>query len=398
MTETLEITIRDVIVAAQVEATAVPLREYDEVTVHGLPEVIEVPAFKGFEDFELDLSLLSPPPSPPASASGSPRSSSPQPSFSSARSDPFSSRSGSPSKEASPKRLHSRGGTAARGTWPLAGYVGRGTPIDRNRRIEWGAAGSEEVGEDGVLFSEVRSTSLDSAFRPSQRSISPEWKFLSAAPLGHRSSTLPPKRSNSRVFPSTPVVPTPEIKIEGLGAGNPEEWSSFMETILGSADSTVASTSHLEAAPPPEPSPTTTEDPEPPKETFRPAPDAPLAPPMSPEEMQQLSNGLEMDLNIGAALDLALRVKDDGTHMNYFNLDLLPKPESGRESPSSVYSSPPQSPRASSPPTPSVSDNRSMTSTKAEANVGLAVKSVSRPWWRRILGRFRRMHTLLGSH
>lgn len=381
--------------AAQVEATAVPLREYDEVTVQGLPEVIEVPAFGGFDDFELDLSCLSPPPSPPASVSELPQANS-RPSSPSPRSSISTSATHT---TASRKHLLGAGTSTARGAWPLVKYVGRGTPIDRNRRIEWSGAGggAEEVGEDGVLFSEVRSTSLDSAIRPSrsQRSLSPEWNFLATPPLGRRSSTLPPR---SRAFAPPPVIETPEIKIEGLG--DAEEWASFMQTVLGSAESASTSasasgsTSNLATI---APGPASTPEP---KETFRstPTPAAPFTPTMSPEEMQQLSNGLEMDLNIDAALDLGLGVGDDGTQMNYFNLGLLP--ESGRASPSSVYSSPPPSPRASSPPTVSVSDNRSTTSTKAEAGVGLGVnlKSVSQPWWRRILSRFRRVHSLLGSH
>jgi hypothetical protein len=64
------------------------------------------------------------------------------------------------------------------GSWPLP-RVGHGTPIDRGRRSAWvgnGSTGGEdadEVTEDGVFFSTVRSTSIDSTLQPSQRSISP---------------------------------------------------------------------------------------------------------------------------------------------------------------------------------------------------------------------------------
>lgn len=110
---------------------------------------------------------------------------------------------------------------------------------------------------------------------------------------------------------------------------------------------------------------------------------------MSPEEVQQLDTGLEIDLGINQALDLGL-----GTHggMNWFDLGLLP--DSGRESPS-VYSSALNTPHASRPPSASGSDHRSTTSTKAEPNVVLEMKSVSRPWWRKMLERLRRIPLIL---
>ncbi|RDB26071.1 hypothetical protein Hypma_006154 [Hypsizygus marmoreus] len=381
--------IRDAITAAQVEATAIPLREYDadDITVHGFPShnaVIEIPSFEGFTDFELDLSCLSPPSSPPASIiETDTRSMSPPASPSSRRSISFqSSASHSHDKSPSPRLLPVTPSTVARGSWPLMRYVGRGTPIDRNRRIEWGGIGNEDIGEDGVLFSTVRSTSLDSAIRPSQRSISPEWNILASSPLGRRSSTLPP-RNRSRSFAPETVVETPAIKLEGLGTDNTGEWSSLLQTVLGSAttEEATASTSKL-----PEP----------------PAVEVPKAsvvhevsakPSMSPEEIRQLNTGLEMDLDIDTALDLALGYRGG---MNWFEVGMLP--ESGRASPSSVYSSHPPSLRPSPPPSVSASDNRSPTSTKAEPDRRVEVKSGAQVWWRRILRRLRKAHFLLGAH
>jgi hypothetical protein len=265
------------------------------------------------------------------------------------------------------------GSSVPRGSWPLMKYVGRGTPIDKSRRVEWAGISGDDVGEDGLLFSNVRSTSLDSAVRPSQRSISPEWHVL--APT-RRPSTLP-TRSRSRTFADESSVEKPEIKLEGLSSDT-SEWSSFMQTVLGSTESTsasaYASTSNL---------PTPVEDKLPEHHPL-----SLTEPLMSPEEVRQLDTGLDMDLGINQALDLGL-----GTHggMNWFDLGLLPT--TGRESPS-VYSSVLHTPQASRPPSVSASEHRSMTSTKAEPNVVLELKSVSRPWWRKMLERLRRIPLL----
>lgn len=377
--------IRDVIIAAQVQPTSVSPQEHNPDDVATPVVDSEIPQF-GFKDFELDLSCLSPPPSPEPSVSEIRHSTpSPPPSSSpSARSVSFVSHTPSPTIGRSPKtRSMSRlspvpASSIHRGSWQLMKYVGRGTPIDKNRRIEWAGISGDDVGEDGLLFSNVRSTSLDSAVGPSQRSVSPEWHVL---PPTRRPSTLP-TRSRSRTFATESAVEKPEIKLEGIGSDN-SEWSSFMQTLLSSTESTSessasastsASTSNLPPTPviqdiPPE------VPPQPPTEHL-----------MSPEEVQQLDTGLEMDLDINKALDLGLGMRG-GT--NWFDLGLLPI--TGRESPSSVYSSALQTPQASRPPSITASDHQSMTSTKAEPIVVVEFKSASRPWWRKMLSRLRRV-------
>lgn len=161
-------------------------------------------------------------------------------------------------------------------------YTGRGTPIDRSRRIEWASthAGFNEsdvshgrVGEDGILFSDsdmqvqLRSASLDSATRPSQsqRSVSPDWNFVCPSPsnmtgvgagVGSATTTtpnwfanFPPHReleplgrSRSCVM-ALPAEPLPsKIKLDGLES-DPSEWDSLMQTVLGSGDSPSSSAS-----------------------------------------------------------------------------------------------------------------------------------------------------------
>ncbi|KAG6916492.1 hypothetical protein DXG01_006618 [Tephrocybe rancida] len=384
--------IRDAIAAAQAKATTVPLRESDgdDVTVHALQDPpVEIPSFKGFTDFELDLTCLSPPPSPPASIYTDARSNSP--SGSPRHSISVSFRSNSPSRsrvsgisqaKSSSPLLPTSAASVVRGSWPLMRYVGRGTPIDKNRRIEWGGTSNEgdDVGEDGVLFSTVRSTSLDSAAHPSQRSVSPEWNNV----LDRRPSTLP-SRSRSRSVAVDPATPSPEIQIEGLGSEKPGEWASFMQTVLSESSSPTASTSQL-------PAQHTTQEPAAPETLEKAGP----VTSMSPEEIGQLDTGLEIDLGIDGALDLGLGYRGG---MNWFDLGMLPA--SGRETPS-VYSSQAPSQRPSRPASVTVTpqDNRSTTSMKVEAETSQSVqaKSSSPTWWRRVLRRLKRVHTLISSH
>ncbi|KAF5379853.1 hypothetical protein D9615_005825 [Tricholomella constricta] len=400
--------IRDAIAAAQAEATSVPLRESndgDEVTVHGVQDAaaaaaVDMPAFEGFTEFELDLSCLSPPPSPPASIytdarsvspTASPRTSTSRHSYS-----PTQSPGASPRTDTSPRLSPATANAAVRGSWPLMKYVGRGTPIDTNRRKEWSGVGSVEgVNENGVLFSAVRSTSLDSeAFHPSQRSVSPEWSVLNRRP-----STLPSRhRSRSFAVELEPPTPSPEIQIEGLGADNPGEWASFMHTVLsGSSESdpaasTPASTSQL-------PAPVVEGEDASAERPVVADPPSAARPSLSPEEIRKLDTGIVMDLRIDAALDLALGYRGG---MNLYDLDMLPG--SGRESPS-VYSSHPPSPCPSRPPSPAPSrppsvtplDHRSTTSTK-DAALESKSHGGSQVWWKKMLRRLRRVHLLLGSH
>ncbi|KAG5642374.1 hypothetical protein DXG03_002949 [Asterophora parasitica] len=384
--------IQDAIAAAQAKATTVSLRESDgdDATVHGLQDTaVDIPAFEGFTEFELDLSCLSPPPSPPASIYTDARSASPT--ASPRHSMSLHSVSTTQSPGDSPRRdtvsshlSHVASSSAVRGSWPLMRYVGRGTPIDRNRRIEWGGVGPEDIGEDGLLFSAVRSTSLDSATRPSQRSASPEWSIL------HRRPSTLPARNKTRSFATELPTPSPEIQIEGLGAENPGEWDSFMQTVLSVSsgsppeESTSASTSQLPVAA------------EPPAAVTEPAASALAMPIMSPEEIRKIDTGIDMNLGIDAALDLGLGYRGG---MNWFDLGMLPA--SGRESPS-VYSSHPPSPCPSPPLSraPSVTplDNRSTTSIKVGQHASLESKTGSQVWWRKFLRRLKRVHVLLGSH
>jgi len=79
-------------------------------------------------------------------------------------------------KKYSSTKFSSDQSSILRGSWPAIKYVGRGTPVDKNRRREWGGLSAESVGEDGLLFSDVRATSLDS--RPPRLSSSSDWDFL----------------------------------------------------------------------------------------------------------------------------------------------------------------------------------------------------------------------------
>ncbi|KAG5649802.1 hypothetical protein H0H81_001940 [Sphagnurus paluster] len=392
--------IRDAIAAAQAEATAVPLRDSDgdDATVHGVHETtVEIPAFEGFTEFELDLSLLSPPPSPPASMYTDARSlsptSSPRPSMSMSMSF-HSSISQSVSHSQNQSALNAADNSVSRGPWPLKRYVGRGTPIYRSRRIEWGGVGSEEVSEDGFLFSDVGSTSLDSAFRPSTRSISPEWSVL------HRRPSTLPARARSRTFAVEPPTPTPEIEIE-IETQSPGEWASFMQTVLSGTAQTAptasgASTSQLLAPvfeAPQQPLAPIIETPIHPFMSSTVGEMPPISITMSPEDLNQLNANIEADLGIDAALDLGLGYRGG---MNWFNLGM--RPASGRESPS-IYSSHPPSPMPSRPPSRTPFDNRSTASIKVEPSVvGRNATSGSQAWWRKFMRRLKKVHVLLGSH
>ncbi|KAF8955694.1 hypothetical protein BDZ97DRAFT_1856299 [Flammula alnicola] len=389
-------TVTKAIAAAQQEAAIVPLREddNDDETIHGptVESTIDTSIFDVFTDFDLDLSCLSAPPSPAASTSNLPPST-PSPPLSPllSRSISFASQAApvitkkSPRKASSPV-LSSTAPTSARGSWPLIKYAGRGTPIDRNRRLEWGGFSGEEVAEDGMLFSTVRSTSLDSAIRPSQRSISPEWNYMSplSSSISHSAHSEPTLYKDSSIH-----EPPPELApLEGLGLNKTDEWDSIMKTILSPATEPSTLTDTTEAA-------------EDVKEESQPEPDnstkpmdAATPPMMTPEQMEQLNNGLEIDLGIDAALDLGLGQRGG---MNWFDLGLLPTSKNGRESPS-VYSSQVATPRASPPASLRASEHRSTTSTKAEANGAADVKSESPRWWQKMLFRIRHVQNSITIH
>ena len=396
-------TVTKAIVAAREEAATVPLREddNDDETIHGIildsDEGVDTSIFDVFSDYKLDLCLSAPSsptpstsqlppttPSPPASPPSSPplllRT------FSFVSQKPATSAKKT-SRTASSADLSATAPAGTRGSWPLIKYTGRGTPIDRSRRIEWGGVGisGEDVAEDGVLFSNARSTSLDSAIRPSRRSLSSEWNYLSTP----SNSTYSDPASNH-----TPSVcePPPELgplQFDNLGSDEAEEWDSIMKTVLATTD--VPAT------------PEVSEDTE-----LSPVSDSrateegatPFVPmdfsTMSKEQVEQLNSGLETDLGLNAALDLGLGERGG---MNWFDLGLLPSSgASGRDSPS-VYSSQAATPRERSPvPSEHVSEHRSTTTTKADANEVAGVVGIKlddRPWWRKMLLRLRKVQSLI---
>ncbi|KAG6885867.1 hypothetical protein C0992_004830 [Termitomyces sp. T32_za158] len=145
-----------------------------------------IPTFSGFKDFDLDLTCLSLPASLPASIYEDARSISIALSVSPRHSISLSFRAPSPTnscrskvsttKSASPLLQNQSSTSVPRGPWPLVRYVGRGTPIDRTRRSEWGATSTEDdgdadadaddVGEDGMCLPSLRALSIDSAILP----------------------------------------------------------------------------------------------------------------------------------------------------------------------------------------------------------------------------------------
>jgi hypothetical protein len=264
-------------------------------------------------------------------------------------------------------------------------YAGRGTPIDRSRRLEWGGFSGEGVAEDGLLFSSVRSTSMDSATRPSERSTSPEWDYRSplASSMSQSSNARSFSQSTAHGSTSFHEAPPELAPLEGLGSDKVGEWDSIMKTVL----SPTIELPEIKNSTGEETGPIYHNN----RSTFL---NPTASPTMSPEQIEKLNNGLEIDLGINAALDLGLGQQGG---MNWFNLGLLPSSASGRESPS-VYSSQAPTPRPSRPPSLRESEHRSTTSTKTEINDAVHVKSEPAPWWRKILLRFRRVQTLLTIH
>ncbi|KIM37329.1 hypothetical protein M413DRAFT_277506 [Hebeloma cylindrosporum] len=366
------------------------------IRVRGSVPGIDTSIFAVFADFDLDLSCLSPPSSPTPSTSELPPSTpspppSRQPSPILSRSISFASHLGpltttKPSKKSkkssSSANLSATAPTGVRGSWPLIKYAGRGTPIDRSRRLEWGGFSGEGVAEDGLLFSSVRSASMDSAARPSERSNSPEWDYRSplTSSISHSSHSRSISQSTSHRSNSTHEPPPELAPLEGLGSDKVDEWDSIMKTVLSpttelpeTMDSAIQDIELVEHD----------------RENTAVYPST--SPTMSPEQIEQLNNGLEIDLGLNAALDLGLGQRGG---MNWFDLGLLPTSDSGRESPS-VYSSRAQTPRPSS---PHGSEHRSTTSTKAEKSEAVEIKSETAPWWRKMLSRIRRVQTLIIIH
>lgn len=123
--------------------------------------------------------------------------------------------------------------------------------------------------------------------------------------------------------------------------------------------------------------------------------DKPALPLMTPEQMAQMNNGVEIDLGIDTALDLGLGRRGG---MNWFDLGMLPTSASGRESPS-VYSSQMATPRATPPASVRASEHRSTTSTKANpVEADEHGKSQVPRWWKKIILRVRQVHNIITIH
>lgn len=292
------------------------------------------------------------------------------------------------SKKASSPQLSATAPAGTRGSWPLIKYAGRGTPIDRNRRLEWGGFSGDEAAEDGVLFSAARSTSLDSnAIRPSQRSLSPEWHYSSnmSSSLSHSTHSEATSHKIGPLHEPPPAL----APVEALGLNEAEEWDSIMKTVLSPTREPEAPT-HIEtlAAEEDTKEEATASDLDRKK-------DPPVRLVMTPEQLEQMNNGLEIDLGIDAALDLGL---GRGSGMNWFDLGLLPASASGRES-VSIYSSQVATPRASPPVSVRASEHRSTTSTKANpAGPDGDAKSPAFRWWQKMMMRIRQVHNLITIH
>ncbi|KAJ3715244.1 hypothetical protein DFJ43DRAFT_850136 [Lentinula guzmanii] len=287
----------------------------------------DVSSFKndGFSDFTLDLSCLSNPSSPASSpptplASDNEMAILPTPSPSSPllpqmggspRSSPVPPET--PPPKASPI---TRATSLMRMSLPAMKYIGRGTPIDPGRRSQWGGRKSEEVTEDGMLFSETRAHSLDSHNYPHRRSISSEWQAVSE-PRALSPLHMDIDSSLERLTPNF-LEPLPEsAKIQIQVDSDPTEWESLMKTVLGSSD-------HPSSSKPRTTDGATTSSR---RSSQGPVPGLPQHP-----------NGFDIVLGLNSALDLGLGL---GKGMNFFDLGLIP--DSGRDSPS-VYSLAPESP------------------------------------------------------
>lgn len=297
--------------------------------------------------------------------------------------------------------------TVLRGSWPLVKHVGRGTPVDKTRLVEWGTLGGEEVAEDGLLLSPVRSTSLDSVSRQSHRPASPEWCHLLAphptvlAPGPPIHSSFP--RSRSRLFDEPP----PELPIS-INTSSSEEWSSLMHMVLKPTS-------------PAGDSPNDTDDPNangelelagdfPPGTDRKEDHDGPNLSSveavterdqscLTPEEIRQLDMELGNNLGLNEALNLGLSLHGG---MNLFNLDIIPPDGYDRTDSPSVYPLDDETPLASRPPSihpleDNMSDNTARTEAAQEA-AGVAVqglKRTARTWWHRFIKGLRRVHSVL---
>lgn len=346
-------TINEIIEAAQAGAAVLPLPEYDDPDQESAApkdndsSLTMFESVDGFTDFTLDLSCLSASrPSSPVELPASPPPASPPAS------------PDIPDRVPSPRLSPITTTSLVRGSWPMIRYVGRGTPIDRSRRIEWGGGiVGDDVGEDGILFSAVRSSSLDSAVYPSRRSISPDWNYVLPLPSPHSSSQTSESKKAQK----------DHIQF-GLPTDSAADWASSMQSILQPTASGSSS---------PTPIPNSLD-------IVHETAELPQERPLSMgTENRTLNTELGIDLGLDEPLDLVLGL---GPGINWF--------ESGRASQASpsVYSTPPSTPRVSS--SQSISDSSPGSSTtKAEANGNNnpELKSFSKSWWRNFFVRMRRL-------
>lgn len=434
--------IHDAIAAAQAKANAAPVKDgdNDDETIKPRPrsgistatKSFDTEIFEGFSHFELDLSCLSRPASPapsscyhlPPSTPSPPPSPPPPVQHTLSRTKSFAQQAIAPLKKTTKKlsSAHLSSMTmppgSSRGSWPGVKYTGRGTPIDRSRNREWGGFITEEdeVAEDGVLFSSLRSASLDSHVRPSQKSMSsPQWSYL--PPL----LSATPSRSASAVDDEqtegaeSVVEPPPELAPLNIGADQAEDWGSIMRSVLGSKEPKASSStpdSAEEAYSAQDGNQTHGEEPVAQGDEGNHRPTAPPVdfPMMTPDQIEELHSGLESHLGIHQALDLGLGIGISegagGRGMNLFKLGLLPSSESGRETPS-IYSQA-ETPRGSRAPTvvfheqlhqPDDSDQRSVTTATAPPQGVRAdgVKSDNHPWWRKVLRGMRKIQDSINT-
>jgi hypothetical protein len=263
----------------------------------------------------------------------------------------------------------------------------------------------DEVGEDGVLFSNPRPGSLDSHMRPS---LSPRWDYL--PPLLSATPSHAEHEEDDGVEQESVYEPPPALAPIAIGTGQTDDWGDIMKSVLGSKEGDCTSLSSDGAkqeagqsgAAGVEGTASTTE------ETHGvPAVDSPM---MTPDQIEELHTGLESHLGIHQALDLGLGIGlsplGGAGRMNLFKLGLLPSSASGRETPS-IYSQA-ETPRGSRAPTilfgeqrsPTAenSDQRSSTSTKAEVVKKEGVRSNDQPWWRKVLRGIRKLQDVVNAH
>ncbi|KAJ8516223.1 hypothetical protein ONZ45_g6433 [Pleurotus djamor] len=416
--------IQTAIAAAQDEAAALPLDNYDTVTVNGhllgygpgdqdsgidvqpfkrlsvvesfdapsqsdvveANDPIDIPFFE-FSDFAGDLSL-SPASSPTPSISSEPRAGSPS-SVASPESPP---RMSTPPRERRSRDLPSpqlspvKSATMLRGSWPLVKYVGRGTPIDRTRRSQWGGSLTSDVGEDGVLCSTtVRSSSLDSAVQSTARSISPDWNYVSQS-----------LRSPLQITMGEPEGPVADhLGLTDRLQASPKEWSEFMQGLLETtAKESAAKAPDLLEFPPPHVEPVNSsaggEDPE-----IDDSEDSNDTPETQTARQSEEGHAIKVDLGSETVLDLSLSVGP--------GVERFPFPEyaSGRASPS-IYSTAPPTPPASRPPSHIEQGYRHSVRSEDSTTSSLSLyDEAGKPqWWRKFLtgiGRMQKLRRLLRS-